>query len=406
MNQFQNPDHIDVIIKKYQLDITISHPGDIPSCFYLAIANGSGMVGLGSGETASLARRRAVMEWIERHVQFNTIHSDSEVIGRRVDLSNALDPHIFGLYSDAQYKTINFECSRYNDNLNYKWIPVKSLRNREIAYVPIEFIYPNARSDILPLVKETSSGTAASEYVNDALTAAVCEAIERDALMRWWYRQTPALVILPWLISSEIIQADLDALLSLGYIVTIARLEAVADLPCYVACALKGGRSWIGSACGLSENEAISHAVRELSQTILSFSDSFIPIYVPVDIKLVRNVIDHHFIYQVEPFSAIIREFFAMSFKTGDVKARRVYNEHKQISLYNIFQLLETENFDAFLYLSVLPEVDETIHVARVLIRGLIPFHIGFGNERLACKRLVERTNGERIRTFLPHCFA
>ena len=277
-------DPVDTIIRRHRLDICATNDGLIPSGHHRAVVRSNGVVGGGSAETASLAQRRAVFEWFERHAQFAVDQPPAVIISRHADLANAVDPRTFGLYSARQYKAQSFKCAPYIDDAPYEWVAVQHLLDGVSAFVPIEFMYPNARCNLYPLVRETSSGTAASMFADDALSNAICEAIERDALMQWWYRQEPAQVVPRKWIASEIVRDDLDALTERGFVVTIARLQAAAGLPCFVACAQQRSRSWIGSACALEETWALRHAVRELAETIASFLDPALLLGAPAGI--------------------------------------------------------------------------------------------------------------------------
>jgi hypothetical protein len=45
------------------------------------------------------------------------------------------------------------------------------------------------------------------------------------------------------------------------------------------------------------------------------------------------------------------------------------------------------------------------VHIVRTVAPDLVPFHVGFGMERLAHPRLARSSREGRLRTLLPHPF-
>ena len=101
-----------------------------------------------------------------------------------------------------------------------------------------------------------------------------------------------------------------------------------------------------------------------------------------------------------------MRAFFSATLHADAVEFKRNPPASTHCSLSDVYELLTCAGFDAFAHRLVSPAQEEAPCVVRVLIRGLVPYHVGFGMERLGCRRLVERTNRGRLRTLLPHCLA
>jgi thiazole/oxazole-forming peptide maturase SagD family component len=392
------------LTEEYALDVRVSDDGLIPSGRYRAAANGRNLVGTASAPTPQMAGERAVFEWLERFAQFGPRQMARLPVGRRADVAGALDPRVFGLYTSQQYASPGFPCRPYSDDERYAWVRLTRLGGRSTAFVPAEFIFPNFHRDDPSLVRETSSGTAASFSAEQAIELAVCEALERDALMRWWYRHTPAGIVDCWHMPWRDVVDDIDALAEGGLVVVIGRLPTIAGVPCFAACARRGSRTWIGSACASTESEAIRHAVRELAETVCSFAEWGVPR--EMQLRSVRRVSDHHALYQDERGASIIDGFLAKTLRPVDVRGRPGPACPTVLPRGGVAQLMADRGLSAYACMLRIPGPTRGPWVARVLVEGIVPFHAGFGMERLGCTRLVERSADGCIRTLLPHCFA
>src|SRR5262249_13060248 len=129
--------------------------------------------------------------------------------------------------------------------------------------VPAEVVYPRASLSHLPLLLETSSGTAAHVHYDDALLAGLCEAVERDAVLMFWHRQPPT----PQLsveLTPDPLPDDLRHIQEAGYLVVVVDLAYDLGIPCFLVFALRGRGVGYGLGCHPDPVEALVHAVREL----------------------------------------------------------------------------------------------------------------------------------------------
>ncbi|HEV2887583.1 MAG TPA: YcaO-like family protein [Jatrophihabitans sp.] len=357
------------------------------------------IVGTGSAGTAALARTRAEMEAAERAAQFAPA-APAEVRARRAELRAALDPRTFGLYSPRQYGRPGFPVRPYDDTAEYRWAEVTDLRDGTIRYLPLEFLYPRAVS--APLVRETSSGTAAHRSFDLAATAAIYEVIERDAVLRWWYHAETAhpirLETLPWADVAD----DIAALHDLGFVVVLARLDAVAGAAVTAAVALRGNASYLTSAAGATSPASIRHAVRELGRTIGDWQPFDRSGSAPIAADRVASSGDHHRLYQQQPYAGVIRGFLARTLAQPVAAEEEAGAEESPAPLVD--SLARTGQH---VYAAVLRDgTADGIHVVRALVPELVPFHIGHDRERFGHPRLIGGRRGTRLRTLLPHPFS
>jgi ribosomal protein S12 methylthiotransferase accessory factor len=90
----------------------------------------------------------------------------------------------FALFSDEQYANPGFKWKKPDINDVY-FGKVYSLYDNSVHYVPQELIGLGSRKEE-PLMTSTSTGIAAHTDKYSALLSAVCEVLERDALVTFW----------------------------------------------------------------------------------------------------------------------------------------------------------------------------------------------------------------------------
>ncbi len=106
----------------------------------------------------------------------------------------ALDPRLFSSFSKNQLKEQAYERHRFNKYSEFMWASCISLHRRQTHLIPAQLVYfryqhqPNE-----PQIRQgTTNGAAAGNSWEMAAYHAICENIERDALMiHWLNRITP-----------------------------------------------------------------------------------------------------------------------------------------------------------------------------------------------------------------------
>lgn len=137
------------------------------------------------------ARVKALMEGVERWCLESAAHR-RVVKGRWEDVAGAVDPRGFHLYSAEQYASPGFPHRQWTAEREVWWTEGYDPLSGATLHVPLETVasvWP--RWAPAPLCQLTSIGTAAHQSYADAALGALLEVIERDAVMRWWYRLAP-----------------------------------------------------------------------------------------------------------------------------------------------------------------------------------------------------------------------
>ncbi|MBA3758124.1 YcaO-like family protein [Candidatus Saccharibacteria bacterium] len=174
----------------------------------------------GAATSIELAKIKAIAEAYERYVsgkiRFDIKDSATNLRGKW------LNPNLIRPLSSSQ---INFMSGieQFQEDLLLEWVKGSELHSNEDIFVPIDLVYYPLNEKVLrrnPIALADSSGVAAHVDRNIAIEKGLLELIERDAIMRNWFKKAP----LPKL-SQELLDEDISSrVLNLeknGYIVDV-----------------------------------------------------------------------------------------------------------------------------------------------------------------------------------------
>ncbi|MEO7145899.1 MAG: YcaO-like family protein [Bryobacteraceae bacterium] len=372
----------------------------------IAAGSGEPIQGLSCAPTPGDARRRAVMECLERYAQFGCTAPRTRR-GTEASLGPAaISPEAFGLYSDDQYDAPGFPFARYSKGEALDWVELTDLTTQQLRYAPVEFVYPRARIDRRPLVLETSSGTAAHSSRTAALLGAVCEVIERDSLMMFWHRQPPTNMLSIDPAGSAAAACELESIRAMGFVTVLCLLQYDLTVPCVLALAMQGDRFAYGAGCHPCLNSALEHALGELG-SLLRWQ--FLKGGQPrgwVSLAEVGKPADHYALYDGGPFHDLIRQVLE-----NTIRGHQTPNKQKSLPAMPEDEALDSVVNDLRAGGYRLYECDLTplgmrphgLSVVRAFVPGLVPLYFGSDRIRLGCRRLWSRESPGRLCTLLPH---
>ena len=366
------------------------------------------VAGYGSG-TREQARVVAVMECLERQAQFREDVPSADAVASAQELEpDAISPAAFGLYDRAQYAAPTFPCAPFVPSAPLEWVEVEEVEDGTPRLVPIEFVYPNVPLPRRRLACETSSGCAAHIGSAQATLAAVCELIERDAAMLFWYRQPETALLTIDGLAAAGVADKVDGLRRLGYVVAVGDLDYDLGIPCFLALALQGNRFAYGLGCAADARSALAHALGELASAIawLDVADGEVPPRRAIaDVKHPR---DHFGLYDGGPRHELLRQVLARTLRPPpadgsgpDFSGRALPAED---ALDAVTAALGVRGLRAYRCDVAPPDLREVgLHVVRAFVPGLIPLHFGSDHLRLGCERLTGSSAPGRLRQLLPH---
>ncbi len=99
-------------------------------------------------------------------------------------------PSHFALYSNEQYNTDGFKFVPFTNDTPIRWTEMLNLSNHERIFIPaaavyMPYFYYHGTGDS-PILQPISTGLACHASFEKAAISAICEVIERDAVMLCW----------------------------------------------------------------------------------------------------------------------------------------------------------------------------------------------------------------------------
>jgi ribosomal protein S12 methylthiotransferase accessory factor len=367
------------------------------------------LVGYGGGTNVEEAFAIAISEYVERFAQFRAEVPPPEAVAAWNTLrGHALSPLAFGLYERVQYAAPGFPCQPFDPTQPLEWISVSDLEDGAARLIPIEFVYPNAPLARSRLVYETSSGCAAHVDQTLATMAALCEVIERDAAMLFWYRQPATMSLALEDVGSTGLDDVLEQVRELGYVVLVANLDYDLGIPCFLAIALQGDRVAYGLGCHANAREALLQAVDELGRGLAWLHLDAGPLSERRSFAAVQRPDHHYKLYNCGPRHGILRQILARTLQPRTVGGPRPDFTRPALpvrdALNALLQALSSCGLRAYGCDITPPSLREIgLHVVRVLVPGLVPLHFGFDLVRLGCARLCGPRTPGRLCHLLPH---
>jgi hypothetical protein len=210
-------------------------------------------VGAASAVDASVAKRRALFEAVERLAAV-------EPPAERVEPDSFSSLTHWMPFTQEQYANPGFPYVPLRSPSEVRWSPARRWLDGALCAAPTSLVTLYRSSEEVAFAPLSSTGIAAGRSPAAAAESAFLERIERDALTRAWYagkmtRLDPA----RWA------PTETRRLLERGYRVWLAHCIAPAPVPVVVAFVTRNGDEVgaIGSSAALSLAGAAPHAVEE-----------------------------------------------------------------------------------------------------------------------------------------------
>lgn len=354
----------------------------------------------GKGRSQRAAQAAAIGEAVERYCAAHWGEPAQLSSARPAELSvRAIRPDQCVLYSAEQYARADWPFPPWSPDQVITWVSGTVLGSGEAVAIPAGLTY---LSGTLPraedaFVQATSSGLAAGASPEHALLSALCELMERDAVMITWLNRLPA-TELDLTGTGGIAAAIVRHYGALG--VQIRCFALPTDLPATVVLALAHqdapGRpaTVVAAACHPCPEVAVEKAVFEICQARPAETARYVenpPEGRLVDYTDVRQLDDHSaFAGQRER-----REEFSFLWSAGGTTGVGQLPDFScptpKETLAACARALEGVGVEVAWTDLTTPDVRSCgFHVVRAIAAGLQPIHFGHGRERLGGDRLFE----------------
>jgi ribosomal protein S12 methylthiotransferase accessory factor len=358
--------------------------------------------GGGASTSRDVAMAKAVGEAVERYSAAIYDVEELPLFAYRDAARPCLAPESCALYTAEQYAQPGFPWVPFTAATTVRWVEGIDAHTREACWVPaarvfMPYNYYLGTGDA-PIDQPISTGLAAHASWAAAACTAICEVVERDAVMTVWQ----AMLAPPQLRVETLSDANYDAMLRFertGSSVTMFDLTLDHGIPTILS-VLRGGSAGtpalvVAASSSLDPEEAVRKSLEELAHTrrYSQFIATHAPRLIP-DPPAYESVTDQmtHLNFYCDHANAHHADFLFRSRKRvafeeianrstatreGDVEelVRRIVATGERVALVD----LTTEDVAAL-----------GLTVLRAIVPGFQPLHMGYGLRSLGGTRWRE----------------
>jgi ribosomal protein S12 methylthiotransferase accessory factor len=367
------------------------------SNFDFRVASKVDRIAAGKGITREEAIASAIGEATERYCAYHWDPQRTHLAKWPELSSRSINPQNCVLYSERQYKTLDWPYARWTPENELAWIDGVDLCDGAPVALPASLVYlvfppPRFEDYFAP---STSNGLAAGDSMSRAALSGLCEVMERDAMLITWMNRLPA-VELEFADSSTISGRIFRHYAHFG--VNVRAFLMPSDLPAATVMAISfeddpaRPANVIGLGCHPDPNIALLKALFEMCQGRPAEAARFVT--KPPQGRL-NSYEDVHTLDDHSAFMAQLdrRHEFSFLWQTGEKKGvdelpNPATGDSAQDLKRCADELAAGGHPAALVELTTSDVAEYGIHVVRVIVSGLQPVHFGYEQERLGGERL------------------
>lgn len=311
-----------------------------------------------------------------------------------------IEPWSLTLYDNDQYNRPNFGYHPVMPDDPIGWVIGHSLTTGSQILVPAFSVYQPyiSQTGELPAVQQITTGLACGNTLEEAVLAAICEVVERDAaILMWLQRRRPPRVITEFK-DGSLVSAVFRAFGNLKNCVTILDVTTDLGIPSYVAVwdgPIDKEHGAIFASCAkLSPERAVIGALAELAQCMMwvgSLLDNRKHIADPRIETISR--IEEHVLWPLRPSCRPLYEFALSSKRQVRLSDwPDASNSDVLQSIENCVTLIAAQGLEVIAVDVTAPDVREAgLSVVRVIIPGSQPLFFGTGSHRISKRARTTR---------------
>lgn len=227
----------------------------------------------GTGSTAlteKVALVKAVGESVERYSSDVNDHRDVIYAPYRKVKSQAVDPRRFVLFHPEQYREKHCPYTEITDDTVIPWAQGYSVTHGRPTLVPASLVHlgmglePEQWFETGPV-----SGYACANTFEEAILGGVCEVVERDSFMVFWYNNLPVPAFDLSALESQEARQTLDRYHSAPVRLHCSNITTDIGIPAAVAVMTSRAPGWpaavVSAAADLDPERAVVRALQELA---------------------------------------------------------------------------------------------------------------------------------------------
>ena len=408
--------------------VTVSwpfHPGALALAKVDLVGRGRLEVCAGQSDRYSRARTIAVIEALERYTSAFPRGRQVAVRATVDSLGDlAINPRVFGLYSDQQYESNPKLLTPYRDDLELDFVWAYSMRRSHPVLIPrhVGFYSLIGVHDEPAFVVEGSNGCATGSCPEEAIFHGLLEVIERDALLLTWYsKKTPPRINLLRSTDSET-RCRLRLLENRGFCVKCFDTTTDFGVPAILLLAVSNGQEIPAAVCvpaaHIYPELAIRKGIRELcamaDRLHIEIADRRIRDRIEElteDITQAREALDHPLCYcspaSLPQFDFLLNGQEETSIEELTDRSRDLWSNDLGIELQLLLQRVLRRNMDVIVVNHTSPEHSEAgLYNYKVLVPGTVPMGWGAHLQRFEGIARFQSVLGNNAPNTAPHPFA
>lgn len=338
----------------------------------------------GSALTWEHAIAKAIGEAVERH---SVLEWDPPVrVASASELDADIDIDSYDLFHSDQRAARNFPFQRLDRDSRIGWVRAYSLTFNRETFLPATlanlYYEPRTSADSFDLCPV--SGYACGNTLEEALLGALCEVVERDALMISWYQRLPVPSLDLASLVSKTVREALSRFAHAPVRLYCADLTTDLEIPSVLVMMTSTHPGWpaaaVATAADSSYERAVLKALSELSRgRALALSYSSAGRSLPRSPRDVRCPEDHG-LYYAAPQALEHLDLLLRPRKTVNVPAiaREEVETDIKTELDTCVRKLASCGLEVLaVEIGSQAIADQGLHVAKVVVPGMLPIDFG-----------------------------
>lgn len=230
--------------------------------------------------TKDVALVKAIGESVERYCSDIKDHTDVIYAPYRKVKREAIDPRRFVMFHPEQYRAPNFPFVEITDDTIIPWVEGYSVTHKRPTLIPAAQAYLGINQsreqwfEMGPV-----SGYACGNTYEEAILGGICEVIERDSFMVFWYNYLPVPAFDLRAVESEAAKQTLDRYHSTPVRLHCSNITTDIGIPAVVAVMTSNAPGWpaaiVSAAADLDPERAIVRALQELAANYIYIRSHF-----------------------------------------------------------------------------------------------------------------------------------
>lgn len=353
----------------------------------------------GTALTKDVALAKAIGESVERYCSDICDVDDVLLVPYRDIMRDAIDPRRFVLFHPDQYREPGFQFAQVTDNTIIGWVQGFSLTRNEPTLVPASQVHQTYRPRSQDEFFESNpvSGYACGNTIEEAILGGICEVIERDSFMIFWYNMLPAPAIDLSSFASEEVRQSLDRYHCAPVSIFCTDITTDTEVPAALAVMTSRKAGWpaaiVATAADLNMERAITRALQELAANHLFIRATMESGQRPVPLTAaeVRDQEDHGLFYvspeRLRNLDVVLRPRWVRGAKDFQPRATDDLKENIEACVRQLAKL----DLEVVVVELTTPDINELgLRVVKVLIPGMQPIDFGAHWPHLGGPRVYE----------------